>query len=101
MPIHPTPPLPHYSHTTNPPPLSPTEGGPSFEVAIPKYRNRVDLYLDPERKAGFIVSIDLLQKLGYKTYVKRWLWGYSYQGAGEDSLRVIFLRTLGATVTLV
>ncbi len=57
-------------------PLTKTEDDASFKVHLPRWRNRVDIYLDEEHKAGFVTSIDL-SKLGVGKNLKRRL-RYSY-----------------------
>ena len=56
--------------------LTTTEEDASFKVHLPRWRNRVDIYLDEENKAGFVTSIDL-SKLGVGKNLKRRL-RYSY-----------------------
>ncbi len=48
----------------------------SFQVHLPRWRNRVDIYLDDQQKEGFVTSIDL-GKLGVGKNLKRRL-GYDY-----------------------
>ena len=50
--------------------LTVTEKYASFPVHLPRWRNRVDIYLDEEHKAGFVTSIDLSQ-LGVGKNLKR------------------------------
>lgn len=56
--------------------LTVIESYDTFKVHIPRWRNRVDIYLDDERKAGFVTSIDL-GKLGLRKNMKRRL-RYNY-----------------------
>ncbi len=57
-------------------PLITPETDTSFKVHLPRWRNRVNIYLDDERKAGFVTSIDL-GKLGVGKNLKRRL-RYNY-----------------------
>ncbi len=57
-------------------PLTIIEEDASFKVHLPRWRNRVDIYLDEKNKAGFVTSIDL-SKLGVGKNLKRRL-RYSY-----------------------
>ena len=49
----------------------------SFQVHLPRWRNRVDIYLDEKKKTGLVTSIDLGQ-IGVKRNLKRRL-GYNYR----------------------
>ena len=43
----------------------------SFEVHLPRWRNRVDIYVDPEARSGFVASIQLDKLKWTKNWQRR------------------------------